>query len=1188
MAERAAHLRQRATAVAWRGARAARDRTRRAARRGPEVSVIVPFYGVEEYLAECLDSLLAQTFDDFEAILVDDGSLDGSRRIADEYAARDPRLRVVARPNGGLGAARNTGVREAKGRYLTFVDSDDVVPPHALGVLVASARQSGSDIVCGSVERFDSRNSWAPSWVDEVHRTRRTGIVLDDFLPLLRNLYTWNKLFRRDFYTAQGLSFREGVAYEDQPIVTELFAAARSIDVLPDIVYRYRQRDDRSSISQQTASLKDLRDRIEAWRVSAESFRRILSPAAYDGWLETLFEAHFQWYLQSTGTVDDTYWTELTDAVRTYAADAPQSVWDATSVGQRVLVRLALDGRRADAQELVRRDGLKPENWPALAGPRGIRLEIPFHDDPDLDPDLFLIHPAGVRISHAVENVHWVRRPDGGLACYLAGWAYLRKVNLAEHEQTVTVLLRDPATGAEQAFTATDRPTSSYPPPRDDLWCDYRPGRFGVEVDLAELVAAGDATWEVWLRVEAAGLRAERPVTRLVRSGAAGHIPALTLGRGRRVLTEWSYQQVLRLRSDSSGAALTRLELDGDRLTGTVATADLARVARITLEAGRRVVEARWDATGDDGRAFGVTVPADLPEPGRHIGWSLLGWTGRGQRLELLPLPEAMPAHTGGTLSVTTTRTGGTQVGRWSWGAHADHVAISDDGVLTVRGRVHGGRATHLRLTTLNKRMQVEGPEVAIVDGRFEAVIELRHARYRFGPLPLSTGDHDVRVQLRDDRSGSDAAPHAVPLQTAQELGDALPLPIATRELEGRVVRGPGSSVRLTILRPLGDGRGQYQQHLMRRRGPVRTDLERGLLVRSYFGESATDSGISIQKELARRGSDLPVYWAVQDRSIPVPEGGIPVIVNSPQWFELLFSAQYYLDNMYQPEYHVKTPGQVLIQTFHGYPFKLMGHRHWRNIQFSQARIDAYDARAADWDYLVSPARYATPLLTTEFNYPGTVLEIGYPRNDVLHSAEAPQLRETVRASLGIRPDQKAVLYAPTFRDYLAEADTKAVMPEFFDFRAATAALGDEYVFLVRGHAFNARTDKRMAGLPGCIEVTDYPEVSDLYLAADAAIVDYSSLRFDFGVTGKPMVFHVPDLQRYKDTRGWLFDFEPTAPGPLADTTEEVVEALRDLDALAARYAEPYERFRADFLDLDDGRAAERFVDAVFVPRGDA
>ena len=119
------------------------------------------------------------------------------------------------------------------------------------------------------------------------------------------------------------------------------------------------------------------------------------------------------------------------------------------------------------------------------------------------------------------------------------------------------------------------------------------------------------------------------------------------------------------------------------------------------------------------------------------------------------------------------------------------------------------------------------------------------------------------------------------------------------------------------------------------------------------------------------------------------------------------------------------------------------------------------------------------------------------------------------------------MLYAPTFRDYLAGGDHASVMPDLFDLEVASERLGEDYVILVRGHAFNARTDRRISRIPRCLEVTDYPEVSDLYLASDVAVVDYSSLRFDFGVTGKPMIFHVPDLQRYQDSRGWFFDFEP-------------------------------------------------------------
>jgi CDP-glycerol glycerophosphotransferase len=1152
----------------------------------PTVSIILPIYNVEEYLAECLDSIAEQTFSHYEVVVVDDGSPDGSRAIAEDYARTDPRIRIVTRENGGLGAARNTGVGEARGQYLTFVDSDDLLPPTALQSLVESAAATGSDIVVGAVQRFDSDRSWRPVWVDQVHLVERRGVRIDEFLPLIRNLYTWNKLFRRDFWEVQALEFREGVAYEDQPIITQLFARASAIDVLPDVVYHYRARDDRSSISQQTASLKDLRERVTAWETSRTVLQAEVSRSVYDGWLQTLFDAHFHWYLNSTGTVDDTYWSVLQAAVADFTADAPQHVWDDTPPDKRVLIELTRQNRRADAQEFVRLDSRKLDKWPAEPRADGIVLHLPFLGDPGLDDGLFLIRRDQLALAHSVENVHWHDDPVG--TCSISGFAFIRKVDLSEHESSVAAVLRSSRTGVEHVYAATGRPKPAFAPPIDDSWCDYAPGTFHVDVPLADVVAEGDPDeeWGLLLRVESAGYTVTEPVSQLVRSGSAGVIPAATLPDGDRIVAVWRVHETLRFKRVPLALQATEVRLEGRTLSGTVAGPSVRDVKRVAVTCGQVVARARVTGRGER-RRFSVDLP---PAPDLNVQrpaqWEVAAFTidEVPVGLTLREAADAVQTSGAGALGVERTRTGDLAVAEWKVGAVAQRLAVTREGRLNVSGFVRGPDVRMVALATRHKKTRAVGQEVPVSDGRFEAELLLQHHVYRFGEQPLPVGEHDFSLVV----TGADGEPVDVPLKMSPGLSGELPILVDTLLHEGRVVRGPEGVVRLSLIRPIGDARGRYRQRQLQTTPPRADSLVRGVLMRAYFGEHATDNGVSIQKELQRRGSDLPVYWAVQDHSVPVPDGGIPVIVNSREWYRLLGSVKYYVDNMYQPEYHRKPDGQVIVQTFHGYPFKVMGHPHWQNLQFSQAKINAYDERAKAWDYLVSPARYATPLLTRDFAYDGEVLEIGYPRNDVLTSAEAGSIREQTRRSLGIADGQTAVLYAPTFRDYLAQGDNRATMADFFDLPAAARSLGDDVVILVRGHAFNARSRRRVGDLRGIVDVTDYPEVSDLYLAADAGVVDYSSLRFDFGVTGKPMVFHVPDLQRYKDTRGWLFDFEPTAPGPLVDTTEQVVEELKDLDGLRARHRDPYDAFRSEFLDLEDGQAGRRFVDAVFGSRGDA
>ena len=205
----------------------------------------------------------------------------------------------------------------------------------------------------------------------------------------------------------------------------------------------------------------------------------------------------------------------------------------------------------------------------------------------------------------------------------------------------------------------------------------------------------------------------------------------------------------------------------------------------------------------------------------------------------------------------------------------------------------------------------------------------------------------------------------------------------------------------------------------------------------------------------------------------------------------------------------------------------------------------------------------------------------GYPRNDALVTADTASVRSTVLTRLGIDPDRIVVLYAPTWRDTIATSAWTAKLFDGLDLEDLAERLGDRYAVLLRGHNYNLREGH--SPISGKVwDVSGYPEINDLLLAADVAVLDYSSIRFDWLITGKPVVFFVPDLEEYLNSRTVLFGFSETAPGPLLGTTREVGEALLDLGSVISEYAAARELFNKEFNRLHDGRATERVINAFF------
>ncbi len=208
------------------------------------ISVIVPVYRVEKYLPACIDSILNQTFTDFELILVDDGSPDRCPEICDETAKRDARVRAIHQANQGLSAARNAGIEAAHGAWLSFVDSDDFLAPDFLETLHDAAVRAGADCALCGVQLTDEAGQkiGQPLSVADGVRTGRSILETLCRAPEIPYLVAWNKLYRRDVF--QTLRYPVGMQNEDTYLAAELFDTVQTVICVSKPMYFYRQRAD--------------------------------------------------------------------------------------------------------------------------------------------------------------------------------------------------------------------------------------------------------------------------------------------------------------------------------------------------------------------------------------------------------------------------------------------------------------------------------------------------------------------------------------------------------------------------------------------------------------------------------------------------------------------------------------------------------------------------------------------------------------------------------------------------------------------------------------------------------------------------------------------------------------------------------------------------------------------------------
>lgn len=1147
----------------------------------PRLSIVVPVHNVEDFLEACLCSLAEQSLRDLEVVMVDDGSTDGSAAIARRFAAEDERFRLVTQANAGLGAARNAGTREARGEFLAFVDSDDVVPPDAYEKMLASLDASGSDFVSGNVSRLRAggKVQQSPMFREPMARTR-TATHVTRHWPLLYDRIACNKVFRRAFWDRHGLVFPEGVLFEDIPVILPAHFLAASVDVLHDTVYLWRDRD--GSITTRRARPNAVRDR--AGSVTAARDFLAAEPKWGEGrrrYESSVLSSDLWLFMEALPDGDDAYHAAFLEHAGAFADSVGPDVLAGLPLHFRVKWHLARERRLSELLDLLafeKKHGRDAFRLRGVRGLRGRRAEYPVLTAP-LPRGADRPAPADLPVMSDITEAVW---RDGKL--HLKGYAYVRNRPAGERRPVTLGWLR---AGRRRVLPLRLRPAEAPEATagsRQGLHSYDRAG-FETVVDPARLGGPG-TTWNLEVGVVGAGALRRGPLRmRGNRAAPTVHdvredlraVPVLA-GDKLRIRTE----RVAALFTGHTATADGLLRIEGAVLGGADGPASpeaLSLENRRTKDRHRLPVTAQGSAfTADvdpavlDGASWRVRL---LRADGSRVPLAVRGDTPTGRHPHPLDSSEG-PAR---EIAVTADASGDLVLIDRPVQSLVDTFAWAGSGELTVEGRLPGSA---FRRAELVLRHSVTHEETVVAhenlgSGRFRAMVVPAAVEGPGGELPLAEGRW---YPFFRERGGSDPERYA-PVRLAFAEHASVP---AVRRAGGRdftldrryhdqlvLESGP-------VLPPRE--RGGFNERLMRERAAcLRTGPRRdAVLFSSFDGRQFSDSPRAVHEELLCRDVPFEMLWVVRDQQARLPEGVRPVPYGGAEWHEALATSRAVVTNTQLPDWFRRGTDQFVVQTWHGTPLKRIGRDLLGTAQANRPYIESLPMRAAQWSLLVSPNRFSTPILRRAFGYEGEVIQSGYPRNSLLHAPDRAKVAAAARERLGIPDDRQIVLYAPTWREDRPTGGGHYAMDLRLDIEAARTRLGDSHVLLVRRHYL---VTDRLPDTGGfALDVSRYPDVAELMLVADALVTDYSSLMFDFAQTGRPMLFHTYDLEHYRDTlRGFYFDFETRAPGPLVPDGAHLVEALRDPAGATAPYAEAYESFREVFCDLDDAGAAAAVAD---------
>ncbi|NLO08698.1 MAG: CDP-glycerol glycerophosphotransferase family protein [Clostridiales bacterium] len=358
------------------------------------------------------------------------------------------------------------------------------------------------------------------------------------------------------------------------------------------------------------------------------------------------------------------------------------------------------------------------------------------------------------------------------------------------------------------------------------------------------------------------------------------------------------------------------------------------------------------------------------------------------------------------------------------------------------------------------------------------------------------------------------------------------------------------------------------------------------ILFESNMGRNYTGNPKAIYEEMLGLGLDRSYrsYFILEDMDTKIPGTAKKIKRNRLRYFYYFAIAGIWISDTRFPRYIIKRPDTLYIQTWHGTPLKKLALDLDAVYMSGETSLEDYKRNfyknVQTWDYLVSQNKYSTEIFRRAFGFEKEILEIGYPRNDILFKKNKKEEIYKIKEMLGLPQDKRVILYAPTWRDNEYYRNGIYKFNTGLDFPLLMKELSEDTVWVVKYH-YLIRDAIDWSDYEGFVYDFDKDyDISLLYLVSDMLVTDYSSVMFDYSILKRPMLFYCYDLCEYKDTlRGFYFDFMNEAPGPVVETTEALIESIKAYDN--ENYKDKYEAFISKYNHADDGKAAGKVIDLI-------